>query len=242
MSDLRLQQPKDADGKIINRAMGAPIVADNINISQSAKYVDIFNLSSYAHRVFHGISVFNPSPTFYVQVAIGGEFDTTKNITVPPNCMLAFDNQSFGSALYDETLAKKCTRVRAKIDGNTGILSSATISYAATQPLDQDTVIINGTTYEFSSDKSAAPGNVKVDIGVSADATFTNLVSVVNANDQGVTLTIDTTADIVTVTSNYGGTYGDGTQVAAGVGMAGIVFSGNTTGGAGGVVPVFHIW
>jgi hypothetical protein len=104
-------------------------------------------------------------------------------------------------------------------------------------------VDVNGKIYEFSDDNSKDPANdVKVDIGASDDDSWTNFVNAVLANEQAILPSIDTGANVVTLTSRYGGAFGDGLVVADGATPTGAVFSGNTAGGTGGVAAIFNIW
>ncbi len=234
MSDIKVGIPTDARGNPFDRAQDLPIVCDDKILGSATKYADIFDLNQYPDRAFIGILVRNPSASESIQIAIGDEFTTAKCIVVSPNSYFALDDQFFGSPAGHN-------RLRAKLDVASGTLASGTFSYAATQPANGNTVVINGTTYEFSSDASAAPGNIYVQIGASADASWTNLMNAVNATDQAVTASINTGTDVLTITSNYGGSTGNAIGISTAIG--GVTVSGaNLAGGVGGVLPVFHIW
>lgn len=244
MSDIVGQIPKDASGVAFDRAMGIPIVKDSIILGSAAKWVDIYDLSSHTLRAFIGMMIYNPSATVTLKLALTDPMGSDHCITVGPQQLMVFDDLSFGPGFSDIVLGKAVSRIRGKLSTLTGVLGSMTITYAA-NPSNGKCVKLNGTVYEFSSDLSVTPGRVKVDIGVSADATWSNLVTAVNAYDQSLTLSIDTGTNVVTVTSNYGGNSTlatvDGDE--GGSNTTGETFSGATTsGGSGGVTPVMHIW
>jgi hypothetical protein len=241
-NDIAVNVPTDNKGNAVDRAMGLPVVCDSIYLGSATKYADIFDLSDYPQRAFTGLHVRNPDAGLSIHIAIGDNFETDKCLSIPPSSNFILDEQLFGDTSGH-------VKFRAKLSGTSGTLASGTYNYdntgAPTNPADGDTVTINGTVFEFSSDMSAVVGRVKVDIKATADLTWTELVSVVNANEQSVTLSIDTATNIVTVTSNYGGTTGNAITIVASAGLtgAGVVVSAATlAGGANGVLPTFHIW
>ena len=244
MSDVVGQIPKDASGVAFDRAMGIPIVKDSIILGSATKWVDIFDISAYSNRAFIGMMIYNPSATLDLKLALTDAFGTDHCITAKPQQLMVFDDLSFGPGFSDIALAKAVSKIRGILSSASGTLASMTITYAAS-PANGKCVKLNGIVYEFSSDQSVAPGRIKVNIGVSADDTWTNLVTAVNATDQSLTLTIDTGTNVVTVTSNYGGNSliptVDGDE--GGANTTGETFSGATTsGGSGGVTPTIHIW
>jgi hypothetical protein len=236
--------PKDAEGKKIHRAMSAPLVEYQKMLGSGSVFADIFDLtlSQLAERVFAGFHVSNPSPTRSIHLSLTEAFGSNLCCVVPPQREFALDQQTFGQSIYDEYHGVRLSHVRAKLDALDGTLASGTIIYSG-NPTDGQKVIINGITYEFDSTGSVLSTSTPVTIAGSADLTWTNLVNAVNAADQAVTASINTGADTVTITSNYGGTYGNSTTISDGVPGTGATFSGATlAGGAGGVLPVFHIW
>jgi len=243
--DLIQVLPKDSSGNSFNRAMGVPLVSDSTILGSATKYVDIFDISQYPGRVFHGIMIENPSGVARVELGFTDAFGTDKSISIGPQALFTFDQQTFGSGFNDKSIAKEVTRIRAKLSLAVGVLATGTIDYSISgQPVNAMTVEINGTVYEFAGDASADPGRVRVDIGVDADASYTNLINAINAFDQSVTASIDTGLDVVTITSNYGGTMGNAIAINdGGVNPTGATFSGATlAGGSGGVTPIIHIW
>lgn len=246
--DPRIALPKDANAVPIQRAMGQPIAsAEGFSLGSNVSFVDIFNLEnqSFFARAFTGLSIQNPSASNHIILSIGQPFSTYRHVVCPPQQFFVLDNLTFGPGIIDDTTGEKATRVRAKLqDVQEGTFATATINYSGSgQPSDQMTVEVNGLIYEFSDDLSKEPGSsVRVPIGVDADATWTNFVAAIIANEQALTPSIDTGADIVTLTSNYGGAYGDGLVIQDGATPTGATFSGNTAGGTGGAVPIFHIW
>lgn len=240
-NDPAVNVPTDAHGNPLDRAMGVPLVQDGYTLQSATKYVDIFDLSAYPGRSFTGISVKNPHATVNIYLAIGDDFANTKNICIPANSYVTFDDQLFGQANGHE-------KFRAKLATATGTAASGTLDYDNTampvNPSDGQTVTVNGYVYEFSNDGSIANpsgSNIKVDIKATADLTWTEFVAVVNATDQAVTASVNTTSNLVTITSNYGGATGDAMTLVSGV--TNVVASGGTlSGSSGGIVPIFHIW
>jgi hypothetical protein len=229
--------PKDAQGAAFHRAMGVPRCSRTKILGSATKFIDIFDLTG--DRVYTGISIQNPSTTARILIAIGEEFDEEVCIDVPPLGLYAFDNQSFGG-MYDASsgLARQ-DKVRAKLDTLVGVLASGTIAYV-NNPSDGQTVVINGRTYEFSSDSSAQSGRIYVPIGVSANDSFDNLADKIEDNDQA--LSAAASAGTLTLTSNLGGTDGNAITMVNGS-LVGATFSGGTlAGGSGGVTPIIHIW
>jgi predicted heme/steroid binding protein len=153
---------------------------------------------------------------------------------------MAFDGQTFG-AFFDEVANLNISsRVRAILSSATGTLASGTITYAA-NPTDNLYLTINGKVYKFSSDMSVPDGEYKVDIKATADLSWSELVTVINATDTEIRASIDTGTDVVTITAIAGGTEGDAITMVDG--DTGETFSGATLGsGAGGVTPTIHIW
>ncbi len=241
---LKMRLPLDANNHAVHRAMGLPSLQDAQVLVSATKFIDIFDLSSAVHlgRAFTGIAVSNPSPSTTVEVAFGASFAATKQIVVGAQQFLVFDDMLFGPETQDESTGVTTVKVRAKLGTLQGVQSTGTIGYAAANPTDGMSVVINGVVYEFSGDKSAAVANVKVDIAATADLTYTNLVSVVNATEQAVTASVNTGTDVFTLTSVGGGTASLIT-IADGAVPTGATFSGATlTGWSGGVTPIFHIW
>lgn len=84
--------------------------------------------------------------------------------------------------------------------------SGAQIAYnASTQPSDTDTVVVNGVTFEFESTGGVTSGRIAVTIGANADATATALTAAINANCPGVTASINTTTNIITLSAPQDG-------------------------------------
>lgn len=246
MTQTKMTVPLDGRQNPINRAMGLPIPKDEILLGSDQKYVDIYDLSAqnYSPRAFTGMSVVNPSGVSKIYIAMGGDFSENKVLIVSPQQFFTIDNLSYGPGIFDDSSGLRVTKIRAKLEISEGVFASATIDYSGSgNPVDGMTFDINGKIYEFSADMSKDPGNnVLVPISGSGDATWTTFMTKVNASEQAVTATIDTGLDIVTITSNYGGAYGDGLVVADGAVPSGAVVSGNLAGGSGGLNPIFHIW
>lgn len=74
------------------------------------------------------------------------------------------------------------------------------ITYTS-QVADEDTIEVNGVTFEFDTPDGVTSGNVAVALGASDDATFANLVTAIIANCPGVTAVQSTAAGTVTVTT-----------------------------------------
>lgn len=240
-----MQLPVDATGKHINRAMGVPLLSYQKYLGSAIKAVDLIDLDtdSRQDRVFNGIHVRNPGAGATVYILLTDAFGTDVAIACPPQTNLAFDGQCFGPGVLDETLGKKITKVRGLLSVATGVLASGTIDYSGSgNPADGNQFDVNGVTYEFHNDGSVSSDSVvPVAIGLSADASWTNAIAAINGYDQGVTATINTGTDIVTITSNYGGTTGNAIAIADV--STGATFSGATlAGGSGGVLPIIHIW
>ncbi|GEM_PF-4988018 len=74
------------------------------------------------------------------------------------------------------------------------------VSYTG-QPADTDTVVIQGTTFEFDNDTSVTAGNVSVTIGVDEDTTYANLVAAILANLSNVMAYQVAASNVVNVVS-----------------------------------------
>jgi hypothetical protein len=242
----KMQIPVDANSNPLNRSMGIPLTVVR-KLTSSTQWCDVFDLSDYGPRVFIGLMAQNPSATLKVQLSFDEEpvGDEEAAITVLSQGTIAVDNLTFGPGVNDFTYGTRVMRLRGRLlGGSTGTLSSATITYSGTNVTDGMQVQINGTTYEFSADLSAAGGVIAVALGANADASWTALAAAVNAQDGNVYCTLNTGTNVFTVSATKGGTDGDGVVVADGAGGAatGATFSGNTTGGAGGVELTINIW
>lgn len=235
MSKVNL--PKDAQGQAINRSMGVPRVCRDRILGSATKFIDLFELDG--DRVYHGIAIENRSTTARLLIAIGEEFVQTPCIDVPPLGLFVFDHQSFGGAFDVTTSMARHDRVRGRLSVASGVLATGTIAYV-NNPSDGHTVVINGITYEFSSDASAQSGRVYVAIGATADDSFENLADAIEDNDQD--LSAAAAAGTLTLTSNLGGTDGNAITMVNGS-LVGATFSGGTlSGGSGGETPIIHIW
>lgn len=238
-------QPIDANGHPWGRAAGLPLCRKlglddvMVDVWDFTKSINGAAPDKFENRSFIGLSVYNPSETAEIHIAMGDAFENVADIIVPPDGYFTFDNMSFGPAIADNTYGVKVTHIRAKMSAQSGTKASATIEYSG-NPSDGETFEIGDKTYEFSADQSAAPGNIKIDILGSEDLTWAEAVDVINANDQAVTASIDTGTNTVTITSNYGGAEGNGYVVVDG--DTGATFSGNLSGGTGGESPIFNIW
>lgn len=238
---MSISMPKDSSGRVIARAMGVPILVEN-KVLGSTNWVDIVNLEDYPNRVFIGLALINPDSTVKVYLSFSNPGETDEaSVVALEAANITMDLLTYGVAVDDVTRGDKCTRIRAKLDGNVGTPASATITYAG-NPTDGQTITIGTQVYEFVDDASTSNNSyVGVAIGGSADTTWQTFVTAVNETDQAVTLTINTGTNVITVTSNYGGTSGDGYVVADGT--TGATVSGNLAGGIGtGVTPILMIW
>jgi hypothetical protein len=225
------------------RSMGKPRVTPaGFKIGSSTKFVDVFDLRDDSYRTMIGISIFNPG-SYDMILSIGKAFSEHRDIVVPSQQFSTFDNITFGDGASDNASDENLSHIRAKMGTDEGTFATATIDYSGSgQPANGQLVNIGPYVYEFSSDENVNDGNTYVEIGVSADDSWTNLVNAINVKDQAVTASIDTGLDVVTITSNYGGDYGNGYVVADGASPTGAVFSGNLAGGIGGVAAVVHVW
>lgn len=229
--------PKDPSGKSYSRAAGLPRTVYQKRIG-STKYIDIFDLSQYPERAFIGIAVHNVSTVGKLHIAIGDDFTEDLCFVVTADTFLAIDGQLFGYRIVDAHSGVRGKKIRAKLDTISGILSTGSLAFVA-EPADGTTVVINGTTFEFSSDASAAPGRIKVALtGILAN-TLAALAVAINSNVQEVTAAA--TATDINLTSNLGGEDGDDITLSAGT--SGATASGATlSGGSGGDMPIFTIW
>lgn len=242
----KLNIPNDVNNHPIQRAMGTPIVSPaGLALGSTAEYVDLMDLSGYVGRLFHGISIKNKSTINRVQVGLGIEGNTDRDIEVEPNVTVFYDAQSFGPFSEDHTKESRVTHIRGiLLDSTSGTAATGDIVYAG-QPADQQTIDVNGKIYEFSDDMSKDPSSdVIVAIGVDEDTSWTNMSNAIAANEQAVTTSINTGTNTLTITSNYGGAYGDGLVVQDGASPTGATFpAGNAlSGGAGGDEVVIHVW
>lgn len=245
---MRTRQPKDALGEVIQRAMGAPIVVDDVVLNNATTYADLIDLSgaAYADRVFTGISVENPDDDKTLHISFDDDdhvSNNTKHMVVSPGQVMVIDNLMFGPGVPSEDSGRRTTKIRGKLSSTEGTAYTATITYSG-NATDGQTFTLNGLTYEFSDDGSLADpssGNVKVDIKASDDLTWTEVVAVINANDPEVIASINTGTDVVTITSVAGGTAAD--AIALADVDTGATFSAATLGGgSSGVTPIVHIW
>lgn len=242
----KLLLPKDSRNDVINRAMGVPIPSAEGLLLGPDRFATIFDLTVEAMfaRVFIGLSIQNPSTSASIILSIAEPFSQQRDIVCPPNQFFTFDNLTFGPGIIDDTTGKRCNAVRAKLSFAQGVDSSATIDYSGSgNPTDGMLIEVDGKVFEFSDDLSKDPvHDALIPLGATADDSWTYACNVINNTIQGVTATIDTGTDIVTISSNYGGAFGDGVVIQDGSVPTGATFSGNTTGGSGGVPAIFHIW
>jgi hypothetical protein len=167
----KMQIPVDANSNPLNRSMGIPLTVVR-KLTSSTQWCDVFDLSDYGPRVFIGLMAQNPSATLKVQLSFDEEpvGDEEAAITVLSQGTIAVDNLTFGPGVNDFTYGTRVMRLRGRLlGGSTGTLSSATITYSGTNVTDGMQVQINGTTYEFSADLSAAGGVIAVALGANAD-------------------------------------------------------------------------
>ena len=217
--------------------MGIPTCCNNKILGSANEFRDIFNFPE--SRVFTGIMIENPSTTVRVQVAIGTDFAEDTCIDLLPGGLVTFDGQTFGS-FADETAGfQMATKLRAKLSTAVGSLASGTLTFSG-QPSDGQILTINGIVYEWSDDASSAPGRVRVEIGATANDSYTNLSTAIANNDPNLTAML--VGSVVTLTSNFGGTDGNAMTLSVGT-TSNVIASGATfAGGSGGVTPIFHIW
>lgn len=87
-------------------------------------------------------------------------------------------------------------------DASTALLSvvhgQGKIAYAAVQPVDGATVVVNGVTFEFDNDAAVTPGNILVTIGATSDASWLNLANAI-PGATSLTVTNDATGNSMTV-------------------------------------------
>lgn len=232
--NINAKLPQDANNNPFNRAMGVPICCNDKIVGSHNFFRDMINFDP--GRVFNGIMIENPSNTARLQIAIGGDFADQICIDLMPQGLVTFDQQTFGSFQDESAGVPMTTKLRAKLSTPIGVLATADITYSG-QPVNGETFVMNGITYEFSSDASVQPGRIKVDIGASADDTYDNAVDAVNESDPNVYA--DRTGPVVTMQSQFGGTDGNSMSITGSITDATI---NNFSGGSGGVTPVIHIW
>jgi hypothetical protein len=239
----KINIPNDVNNQSVQRAMGTPVVSPKgLKVGSDTEYVDLMDLSGFDGRLFNGISIKNKS-SVVLDIGMGVEGNTDRDIEVEPNTTVFYDNQSFGPFSEDHTKESRVTHIRAICESALGTPASATIVYPVAIPADQETIEVNGKIYEFSNDMSKDPSHdVIVAIGVNNDVSWTNMANAINANEQAVSVSIDTGTNTITITSNYGGDYGDGLVVQDGANPTGATFSGNLAGGTGGGEVVVHVW
>lgn len=239
MSNRKVSVPKDSSGQPMHRALGVPILVDDKILTD--QWVNVINLQSTdANRVYVGLSVENPSASARVEIAFNNAITgDVRSISVQPQSSMAFDNLTFGPGVKDDTTGIEADYIRAKLSVASGTRATGAITYAA-NPADGQTVLIGDNVYEFCSDRSVSPGRIAVDIGASADLSWTALKDAVNANEQSCEASINTGTNVLTITSKYSGA----SAIVVQDGTTGATFPGGnvTSGGSGGIAPIFHIW
>lgn len=223
------------------RSMGAPrCTPENFKMG-TTEFVDLFDLRDDKDRTYMGISVENPSSASDLILCFGEAFSARRQVVVPPQKSITLDNLTFGVGARDNEFDESLTHVRCKLTIAEGTPSTATVDYSGSgNPANGNTISVGSTIYEFSSDDSADPGRVYVELGATSDDSWTNFINKLNSTDQAVSGSIDTGLDIVTIDSKYGGDYLDGYAITDG--GTGAVISGNLAGGTGGVSIIGHIW
>lgn len=241
----KLQQAVDQRGHVITRSMGLPIAFDDLYLGLSTRWSILFDLTNDGspNRVFTGISVENPSASSIIQLAqVQSLMDTPDQfLSIGTQQFFVLDFLQFGPIITDETTQRKCNFILGKLNVAQGTQASGTLSYGGVQPADGETVTINGIVFEFCDDLSTSNSSYyKVDIGATADLSYTNLVSAVNLSQRYAYATIDTGTNVVTFEANWGGTTGDTVTLATttAAALSGALLSG----GAGGVLGSYHIW
>lgn len=252
MANTKQSIPVDQRGHAIHRAMGLPLLERNLYLGSATYWTPVFNLNQdkYITRAFTGLAVRNPSASSGILLAavgidqngvpeLGSEYSF---LEVGVQQYFTLDRLMFGPGVVDESEEFFTRYILAKLTVAQGTNASGTIGYAATQPSDGDSFDINGVNYEFSDDGSGTGSQDHiVDIGASADITYTNLVNKINAVQYEVRASINTGTDTVTLTATAGGTTGN--SIALVDNGTGATLSGATlAGGTGGVLPSFHIW
>lgn len=239
--------PLDQRGIPIHRAMGMPIVVRDRYLSSASEYAILYDFSDpkYLSRVFQGLSIENTSQTSRIILAWVDDITDTpiETLDIGTQQFLTLDLMQFGPGIIDDSEEKRVRYLLAKLDVAQGTQAFGTIDYSGSgNPSDGETITIAGYDIEFSSDGSKSPSaDFLVEIQATADLTWSELVSVLNAGQRDVILTINTGTDLVTVTALIGGTTGN--AIAFADGSTGAVFSGaNLSGGTGGVLPICHVW
>ena len=241
MANRRVRVPRDADGNPMHRAMGVPILINNVKLGTTS-FVDILNLKNYNDRVFIGLMISNPSSAANIEIAFGEEGVNTSSIVCTTASNIVFDNLTFGGVVDDST-GKHCKVLRARVTIPQGLTSTGSIIYSG-NPTDGQTIQVGTKIYEFSDDRSPKPGHIRVDIGITEDVSWTNFAAQLNDHEQALAATLDAATNTVEVQSLYGGDYLETTTpllFSDGPNPTGVTFV-QLNGGTGGVVPIIHLW
>jgi hypothetical protein len=237
MTNVNAKLPQDANNSPFNRAMGIPLCCRSKILGSGTYFRDMIDFP--VGRVFNGMMVENPSTTLRIQIAIGDDFADDICIDLLPNGLVTFDAQTFGAFEDEAASIQMATKLRAKLSGNSGVLATANFAFSG-QPLNSEYVVLNGVTYEFSSDMSVTVGRIKVDIGAALSNTMTNFAAAVNSSDPNIVAVA--AAAQTDFTSIFGGTDGNAMAINAGTASTATASGATFSGGSGGVTPIIHIW
>ena len=229
--------PQDANNNPFNRSMGTPVCCTTKIVGSSTQFRDMISLDP--GRVYLGIMIENPSLTKRLQIAIGNDWASTTCIDLLPQGLATFDGQTFGFFADESTGIEQSTKLRAKLNAPEGTLATGTFTNSG-QPSDAQTILINGIIYEWSADGSVVPGRVRVPILGTAALSYAQLRDRINDNDPNIIASL--AGNILTITSNLGGS--DGNQIPISIGTTSNVVASAAflSGGTGGVTPIIHIW
>jgi hypothetical protein len=258
-----------AYGKILPRAMGHPILINNLGFGASSSvYADIINLAGTTNvpgaqrgRIFCGLSCYNPDSTNTFYIAFGSTFNSNAVFAVAPGETAAWDNLTFGPSFSDPFTSgsnAQCKVIRGLLSGTKGTAGQATINYSGSgNPTDKKCVFINNCVYEFTSNEndsvaaaaalSAGANYQAVAIGASAATTWASFATVFNAFEQGAAAV--QTTNVITFTSTYAGVaagtafaLADGDASAANTTVATFNHANLATGAVNGTIPIINIW
>ena len=118
--NLNPKLPQDANNNPYNRSMGVPVCCNDKALGSATDFRDM--IAFPPGRVFYGVMVENPSPSTRIEIAIGDDFADQVCMSILPQGLVTFDNQTFGAYL-DEDNGDIQTKLRAKLSAASGTVS-----------------------------------------------------------------------------------------------------------------------